>query len=138
MKKNTIIKNTIRACETETTIANARTDKHNAKQDLVEYFNANNVIADKKTGVITTTEGKAFVKAFQDEAAAAYFATGNITMSWAKEKVRDFVCEYCGYRLRAPQEGREKSKNQGKVVRAQFNEDKTIVVINGVTYAKVK
>jgi len=136
MQKNIIIKNTIVACETETIVSNAYTDKYNAKQDLVVYFNANGV--EVTNGVIANAAGKAFVKAFQDEAAEAYFATGNITLETAKKRVRDFVTNYCGYRLRAPQKGRTKSENTGKVVRAKFNADKTIVVIDGVTYAKVK
>ena len=131
----TISEKTIWACETETKIHNLKGDKHNAKADLTDHFNKLGV--EVKDGVVITAH-KPIVKAYQVEVAKEYFATGNITMETAEKKVREFVADYCGYRLRAPQKGRTKSANTGKVVRAKFNADKTIVVIDGVTYAKVK
>tara|TARA_R110002020_G_scaffold10880_2_gene41343 strand:- start:483 stop:899 length:417 start_codon:yes stop_codon:yes gene_type:complete len=134
MKKDKVISGTIQACETKTIKHNADVAKYNAKQDLIDYFNANGVIV---TGG-KVVKALPFVKAYMDDAAKAYVATGNITAARAMRRVRDFVVAYCGYRDRLPRKGVEKGKNAGVRCSVIFSKDKTIVVIDGVTYAKVK
>ena len=139
MNKQTAIKKTIQACETETdvhnarvAIHNARVDKHDAKQELIKYFNANGVT----TGDGKVADGKEFVTAHIADAASAYLATGNITEEQATRRVRDFVVGYCGFRERRVRKSVKRDPNAAVTKRVKFNADKTEVSIGGIKYIK--